>query len=259
MQPDFSEFSYGYAIVDELVHWHNVGLKFAPVFPSLYQEGQRGMGYDVELYRKEGVPLFLQFKTSHYMKGPRTLEFREGTFDAPFYRMFLRPYRHSNQHKELLDLERKGNEVYYSAPSFHNMNELNSAYLQHKVKDRSLWVNPSVIGDLPDDGNHHVSFRLPSTIVVHSVPKKLEVRADYENFEKNLNRAVKTRGKNALTRESISSLTENLKGKLREKANVPQDLMSAVESRFMSEDPLRNLAFYSYFALNAQLLTVTKV
>jgi hypothetical protein len=41
------------------------GLKVAPVFPSLIQEGRTGGGYDVLL--EPGFPLFLQFKISQYM------------------------------------------------------------------------------------------------------------------------------------------------------------------------------------------------
>ena len=41
MKPNISEFSYGYALTDELVHSPGSHLVGAPVFPSLYQEGQK--------------------------------------------------------------------------------------------------------------------------------------------------------------------------------------------------------------------------
>jgi len=48
MKPQISEFSYGYALTDELIHWHGTNLTAAPIFPSLYQEGQvGGVGGDV--------------------------------------------------------------------------------------------------------------------------------------------------------------------------------------------------------------------
>ncbi len=66
MKPEMSEFSYGYALTDELIHWHGTSLTAAPIFPSLYQEGKSGGGYDVMLQRS-GIPLFLQFKLADQM------------------------------------------------------------------------------------------------------------------------------------------------------------------------------------------------
>ena len=66
MKPQISEFSYGYALTDELIHWHGTNLTAAPIFPSLYQEGQVGGGYDLMLQRP-GLPLFLQFKLADCM------------------------------------------------------------------------------------------------------------------------------------------------------------------------------------------------
>lgn len=67
MKPNISEFSYGYALTDELVHASGITITGAPVFPSLYSEGQAGGGWDVRIDRP-GVPLFLQFKLSDKMK-----------------------------------------------------------------------------------------------------------------------------------------------------------------------------------------------
>ncbi|HEB70266.1 MAG TPA: hypothetical protein ENI88_11700 [Desulfobulbus sp.] len=45
MNPDFSEFSYGYAVTEELVTAMKAAVVAAPVFPSLYEEGKKG-GYE---------------------------------------------------------------------------------------------------------------------------------------------------------------------------------------------------------------------
>jgi hypothetical protein len=65
VKPDFPEFSYGFALTREICERWKRGLKVAPVFPSLIQEGRTGGGYDVLL--EPGFPLFLQFKISQYM------------------------------------------------------------------------------------------------------------------------------------------------------------------------------------------------
>ncbi|MEN6487902.1 MAG: hypothetical protein ABFD66_03310, partial [Smithella sp.] len=112
MRPDISEFSYGYALTEELIHWHGTELTAAPFFPSLYQEGQEGGGYDLMLERP-GMLLFLQFKLSDCMVRNTAREVKDGIFSAPCYRMHIRPARHSQQHEMLLKLENDGNEVYY--------------------------------------------------------------------------------------------------------------------------------------------------
>jgi hypothetical protein len=157
MKPDISEFSYGYALTDELIHWHGTSLTAAPVFPSLYQEGQTGGGYDVMLQRP-GLPLFLQFKLSDCMIRSSAQEVQDGLFNVPYYRMHIRPARHSEQHEMLLDLESRGNEVYYLAPAFHTPEELNDSYLTHQVRARSLWLRPSIIGPLPMTNMLHSRF-----------------------------------------------------------------------------------------------------
>ena len=57
MEANFSEFSYGYAITEELAGGKVGRLLGAPIFPSLYNEGQSGGGYDVQL-PLQGAPLF---------------------------------------------------------------------------------------------------------------------------------------------------------------------------------------------------------
>ena len=61
MESTFSEFSYGFALTQELASGRFGSLVAAPVCPSLIQEGQPGGGYDVKL-PLIGAPLFLQFK-----------------------------------------------------------------------------------------------------------------------------------------------------------------------------------------------------
>ena len=113
MKPQISEFSYGYALTDELIHWHGTNLTAAPIFPSLYQEGQPRGGYDLMLQRL-GLPLFLQFKLADCMVLRNAQEVKDHIFHVPYYRMHLRPTKHSSQHEMLLSLENQGNEVYYS-------------------------------------------------------------------------------------------------------------------------------------------------
>ena len=157
MRPEISEFSYGYAVTEGMVRTYSSGLRAAPIFPSLFQEGQAGGGYDV-LIQRRSVPLFLQFKLSECMVRSTALEVKQGKLTAPFYRMNLRPPP-SDQHELLLELESSGEQVYYIAPMFHTEEEFNVAYLSGNILKRSIFLRPSAIGTLPDGRRHHVAFR----------------------------------------------------------------------------------------------------
>ena len=122
MKPLISEFSFGYALTEELVRGRHGSLVGAPIFPTQYQEGQEG-GYDIHL-PFIGVPIFLQFKLSEYLKRSYAKEW--SLFRSPYYRMHLRPLRWSSQHNLLLEIEGRGNEVFYVAPEFHTQEELNN-------------------------------------------------------------------------------------------------------------------------------------
>lgn len=174
MKPDISEFSYGFALTDELIQGVGAPLSAAPLFPSLYEEGRTG-GYDVNLRFQDAFILFLQFKLSHFMKGRNAREFQQGLFTHPFYRLHLRPRRHSRQHRLLLDLEKHGSPVYYAAPAFHTSDELNQFYLNKEVIVSSYFISPSAIGPLPDDDAHHVAFRPRGTAYFLSEPSPVRV------------------------------------------------------------------------------------
>lgn len=158
MSPDISEFSYGYALTETLISAVPFPIRAAPIFPSLIDEGKPGGGYDVEI-PFAGFPLFLQFKLSHKMVRDSAFEAQQGLMTTPFYRMHLRPTKHSQQHPMLLALEASGAAVFYAAPHFDTPAELNDAYVSGQVVQRSVFFRPSEIGALPDDRDHHITFK----------------------------------------------------------------------------------------------------
>ena len=163
MKPDFSEFSYGYAVTEELVSMHKAAIIAAPLFPSLYKEGKAGGGYDVHI-PISGTPVFLQFKLSDRLERTNAKEYRDGLLGIPYYRMHLRPNKHSDQHNLLLDLEASGETVFYIAPEFHLPAELNSFYLSRTVVSNSAALAPQAIGLLPNDEEHYVVFERGSSV-----------------------------------------------------------------------------------------------
>lgn len=251
MRPDISEFSYGYAVTDELIHWHGTTVTASPFFPSLYREGRAGGGYDVMLQRP-GLPLFLQFKLSDCMVTNRAREARLGLLTTPYYRMHLRPARHSLQHEMLLDLENNGQEVYYSAPAFHRSEELNDVYLAHEVRNRSIWVRPSFIGQLPDQYDHYLAFQIPGPVISCSEPRKIEAKAHFEEFSSRVEATFRQRGKLALREEQLVELASKLADISQRRVGIPLDRRRMVQAKIEDRHPVEQIAFYSQVFLGCR-------
>ena len=257
MRPNISEFSYGYAMTDELIHWHGTAITAAPLFPSLYQEGQPGGGYDVALERP-GMPLFLQFKLSECMVRRNATEVKGGHFDCPFFRMHLRPRRHSNQHEMLLQLEANGNDVYYTAPAFHELDQLNEAYLQHQVRDRSLWIRPSEIGALEDDGDHHVAFQIPGPQLVCSTPRKIGGPADFASFARRVEGDLRRKGKRTSDQKDMEELADVLYRIGQQRKEISEPRKAAIREQLQKRRPIERVAFYASMFFGAQLFLVSE-
>jgi hypothetical protein len=184
MQPEISEFSYGFALTNELVGWAE--LSAAPVFPSLIEEGRAGGGYDVKLDRP-GAPLYLQFKRSEYMSRRSAKEFRSvrdqgALISVPFYRFAITEAAKSDQHELLLALDHSPNHVFYVAPRFHRISEINRAWNASRVADRSVFVSPAEIGSL-DDERHTVAFDQNGSWIC-SDPRQIETLSSRQVLEK---------------------------------------------------------------------------
>lgn len=170
MEPDLSEFSYGFALTSELVATYRLKRAGAPEFATQIAEAKAGGGWDMKL---PGLPVFLQFKRSDSMVRRSAWESRLFA-TLPFFRMHLRSRRHSRQHELLLDLESHGNVVLYAAPGFTTPLELSGAFTSDTVVSQSIFVRPSAIGPLRDDNLHHVAFQLPAPAYFCSEPKPIE-------------------------------------------------------------------------------------
>lgn len=157
MIPEISEFSYGFALTNELVGW--TALSSAPVFPSLIEEGKRGGGYDVKL-DQPGAPLFIQFKRADCMTRASASEIRYHSLPLtlPFYRFPITQRNKSFQHTSLVELDDGSNFVFYAAPRFHLLSEINDAWQAQDVATRSIFVAPREIGFIYDNDRHHVSY-----------------------------------------------------------------------------------------------------
>lgn len=159
LKAEFSEFSYGYAVVDAYRMAFGTFLT-PPRFPSLIEEGITG-GYDVELYLPTRIE-FLQFKLSECMVNSNAIEIQHHAgkgFHNPTYRMKIHRTSRSNQHSLLLNLETQWpGGVFYVAPMFHTQQEFEDRYQRNRILHESVFISPAAIGQINDDEQHHVSF-----------------------------------------------------------------------------------------------------
>ncbi|MHB8390667.1 MAG: hypothetical protein ACYDBH_13980 [Acidobacteriaceae bacterium] len=254
MHPDISEFSYGYALTEELIHSPGLAIQAAPLFPSLIEEGQPGGGYDVQI-PFTGFPLFLQFKLSDCMVRHTAWEAQAGLLTPPFYRMYLRPMRHSQQHQLLLDLETKGELVYYAAPHFHLPAELNDAYLNKQVLNRSVFFKPSQIGALPDDDRHHIAFYAGQPAYFCSEPRMLlKESRSREAFDKDLIEGFSSR-RLLDRRSSIRRLASEMLSSVRE-LTKSEERDESVFNQFASREPRLQIAYLARAYFGCEIIIV---
>jgi hypothetical protein len=173
--------------------------------------------------------------------------------------MHLRSRRISDQHQSLLSLEQAGYEVFYVAPGFHTTTDLNTAYAQRRVWDRSFRINPTLIGALPDDKAHHVTFQQPSsTWRFYSDEPSKEGRApDTEQIARSLQSRIAERGERNL-RAQIGDLDSSLLNIVNAR-NTERDKRERVDIRELGDhvDPLRRVAYIARQFFDCQMLFVT--
>lgn len=179
MKAEFSEFTYGFSLVDKLAEV--LSCTTVPIFPSLLEEGKEGGGYDARLLSKKGAILNLQFKLSDYMRTPNAREHRTlgDNLSLPYYRFEIMSKRISKQHSLLLKLENTYPLTFYAAPAFHLKGKIDEHWSSGSVTEHSVFVKPSSIGLLPDPNTHTVCFNASSIVnkeaYFFSVPRKIEV------------------------------------------------------------------------------------
>lgn len=257
MRPLLSEFSFGYALTEDLASGALGPLIGAPIFPSLVQEGRPGGGFDLQL-PLVGSPLFIQFKLSDYMKSRSAAEWH--LFNRSYFRMHLRPARHSDQHNLLHTLEIAGEAVYYVAPHFHTTAELNTYYLDRTVLRNTIWIPPSSIGPLPDNDDHYIAFNRESGAYLCSKdPRRIEALVDINGVFSTLFSHTRRR----LTRLR-PAFFEKLARKLLRISGFSNNEVSEVMARRFEQSRLQGkhlelqfVAFLSRSLFNSELILLT--
>lgn len=245
MITDISEFSYGFALTNELIDVFNLSSYGAPTFPTQVQEGKKGGGYDVKL---PGKPIFIQFKRSAVLKRSNALD--AGYFGLPYYRFRIMARSYSQQHQLLLDLELKGNLVYYAAPIFSKSHELDRFFVNKSVHKNSLFLKPSTIGSIGDSKPHTVSFTNKGPIIFRSEPVTLQRDEPTFSFDQSMalnNGNSETRTRKMFIEELVDIYTKrggHMDFETRESLRAPTE----------DRDSLKHLAYLARNLFGCELI-----
>ena len=137
MKAGFYEFEFTVAFIYDFLKKNEARGSQAMVgLPTPAEEAQ--VGYDAEL-ATNGYPRFFQFKRPDYIGAG--LGKQGGRYpDQPYYRINITPHEISHQHNLLVNLARRGYEVYYVAPIFHDPQQLDRNRSAERVMEESIWV-----------------------------------------------------------------------------------------------------------------------
>ncbi len=139
-------------------------------------------------------------------RSAREIRHHRLNLEIPFYRFSITEVTKSDQHELLLELENENEFVFYVAPRFHTLKQINAAWNDNEVAARSVFVKPSMIGAL--DGNvHHVSFDHVDAFLC-SEPKAIEIITS-NDLQKALSRKLDT--KDRPLRDEIQDVVFSLK------------------------------------------------
>lgn len=177
MKVGYTEFSYGYALTENIIRSMVARPKSAPFFPNLIQEA--ALGYDVKIDRKS-TPIFLQFKLPELMVRDTALELTKygcKNLKTPFFRITLMKDDISDQHNTLVDLETKfPKSVYYASACISKLSAFNYSYVHGKIVDDSAFMRPSAIGKITDGKRHFLSYMSGSKFAYFcSQPRDIDV------------------------------------------------------------------------------------
>lgn len=154
--PNFSEFSFGYAVVRQIEEMLG-GMVAVPTFPTQPQEFDGG--YDVT-FLSHGIPLFIQFKRSEVMRRKSCNEWKDNKagLSLPIFRMHLHRNNEYRQHFLMQELEAQGHSAIYCTSSVINKEMLDYEYASGRALNAAATFLPSEIALPSLTDPHHVSF-----------------------------------------------------------------------------------------------------
>jgi hypothetical protein len=151
VKPEFTEFSYGFALTYEIAHALQPELVAAPLFPSLLEGTGGEAGFPAW-----GYPIFLQFKLAEYMKTAHAREWP--VYGSSYFRLTVPARVRSNRHNLLRALSAEEPDVYYAGPAFYRQLEFNQAFVSNQLLNESRLLPLRQLPDVADDQPHYITY-----------------------------------------------------------------------------------------------------
>lgn len=152
-----------------------------PLFPSTVREGMAG-GYDVNI---DGN-IFFQFKVPRvFTRRTAKVAVRWDRHGKKFYVFKIKT--NGKQFELLKGIKTTTNEVYYCAPEFASIAELEDLYYKYQIVNHSAWF-PIEAFPPPNSGNHELTYSAGGTTgVLYSEPRSIEkelIKSPSQRFER---------------------------------------------------------------------------
>lgn len=171
MECKFSEFQFSHVITREIedkIIFSNLGLGM-PRIPNQVEEANGG--YDVSIHGSI-VSVFLQYKLSEKLTRKSAKEW-DKFGSREYFRFKIYPDNKSKQHNTLVELAQKSkkNQVFYCAPAFTEMSEIEDYYNNREVALHSAFIHCYGLSKITGDDKHNICFRInPKVSRMHSEP-----------------------------------------------------------------------------------------
>jgi hypothetical protein len=177
-----SEFTFGYAFLYEQTQQNWGDLRACPILPSL--QAEKDAGWDAHL-PVVGTDYYYQFKLSDYLWRGNATFIKDGTYAAPYYRLWLHRRDGNRQHQRLREHCTDNPNTYYVAPECFSIDQFNDAFLNHNITQRSRIIPVTECDDIDDDEQHCMTFQPGiSGFILHSEPKRRERSYSGDEVEK---------------------------------------------------------------------------
>ena len=178
MKAGFYEFEFTVAFIHDFLKRNEARGSQAMVgMPPPAEEAH--VGYDAKL-ATNGYARFFQFKRPDYLEAGRG---KQGACypNQPYYRINITPHELSGQHNLLVNLAKRGHEVYYVAPIFHDAQQLDQHRSAEQIMEQSIWV-PTKDLHLQQGGDRSSITYLPDgNCTVH--PSETQIRRSEPSYE----------------------------------------------------------------------------
>jgi hypothetical protein len=177
-----SEFTFGYAFLYEQTQANWGDLKAAPVLPSLKQEEEEGWDARLPL---NATDFYYQFKLSEHLSRGNATYLKDGTYNTPYYRVWLHRRDGNRQHRRLRQHCIENPNTFYVAPEFNSLEYFHERFLARQITQNCRIIPLTDCNEINDGERHCFTFQQGDPAwILHSEPNRRETSYSGHDLEK---------------------------------------------------------------------------